>query len=153
MERKRDRMKPIVAADFRNSNNAYDATQHCRLRLCPCLFSKALDRTWTWHTRGVLMGTGHHLWDQHRSSPHSHTTFPDPETAHKTQNISQHTLPVKMAQFHGSPHPRFGVAVRKVRPDTIFRDSALHVSPHRMRWGGRETCPRVRTRVRCVGGV
>ena len=128
-----------------------DATQHCRLRLCPGLFSTPLDHTWTWHARGVLMGTGHHRWDRRRSSPHLHTTFPHTETAHKTQNISCHALPVNMVQFHSSSHPRFGVAVRKKCRDTDFRDSALHVSPHRMRWGGRETCHRVRTRVWCVG--
>jgi hypothetical protein len=149
-QRKRDRVTLDVAADL-NGDNSHDATQHCRLRFCP--ISKSSGHTWTWHARGVLMGTDHHRWDRHRSWQHLHTTFPHTETAHKTQNISCHTLPVKIVQFHWGAGLRFGVAVRKVRSDTDFRDSALHVSPHRMRWGGRETCPRVRTRVRCVGGV
>jgi hypothetical protein len=69
----------------------------------------------------------------------------------KQKNISYHTLSVSLV--HEGAHPRFEVAVSKLHPDTIFCDSALRVSRHRMKGeGGRgcETRRRVRTRVMCV---
>ncbi len=123
------------------------------LVLFPNVFGSYLDLAYTWCLKKRHARTGHHRWGRHRSLPRVHTAFPETENAYKTQNISYQALPMNLVQFHEGAHARFGVAVRKVRPGTMFLDSALHVSPHRMRWGGRETCHRVRTRVRCVGGV